>query len=553
MKARLSSIMMHSVRPVLFNLRGGKPLAAALFLGAVSSAFAVDGTWVTGSGNGDWSDATKWSGSNVAGGTDATATFDGATGRDITLTAPVTIGNINVTNWSSTAWRIIGDTLTLDVSSGVPTITAPAGDSLAIYSVIAGNEGFKLAGVSRVYLAGVNTFTGGVEVSSGVLYTKNAAALNSNTVTLSGAATQWLIDGGGSDYASDVVVGSSSTYLNMSQNGSTITLSGDISESGGTRDLVIRTNGGDAGVVLSGNNSYTGNTLLGATHNFGYVAARATTNNALGTGTANVDFASGGSKTHDDDALELANNITIANKTLTLRGQGRSDAGSLRSVSGTNTWSGGVNTGTFGNARIGVDADQLTISGVISGAGAGGLTKVGDGMVVLSNGNSYTNGTLVNAGTLLVGHEDAVAGGDLTLGDGAGTDTLSISGDVALNVDDLSLTTSAKLAFNLTGNLNDTMISVFGDQIGSGTYIVDIFDGGGFANGTYTLMTVAGSFAAADFVLGNLPGDFAGSSLSWNSGTLVLNAVPEPTTGILVGLGLIGFLSARRSRASTRD
>lgn len=528
---------------------GSLLVGASAFFALVTVSPALDGTWDTASGNGDWSDATKWSGSNVAGGTDATATFDGATGRDITLTAPVTIGNINVTNWSSTAWRIIGDTLTLDVSSGVPTITAPAGDSLAIYSVIAGNEGFKLAGVSRVYLAGVNTFTGGVEVSSGVLYTKNAAALNSNTVTLSGAATQWLIDGGGSDYAGDVVVGSSSTHLNMSQNGTTITLSGDISESGGTRDLVIRTNGGDAGVVLSGNNSYTGNTLLGATHNFGYVAARATTNNALGTGTANVDFASGGSKTHDDDALELANNITIANKTLTLRGQGRSDAGSLRSVSGTNTWSGGVNTGTFGNARIGVDADQLTISGVIAGSGVGGLTKVGAGTLILSGSNTYSNGTVVNEGTLVVSHASAVAAGALTLGDGTGTDTLRIAAGTVLNVTNFSLTSSAELVFDLTGVLNGTKIAVTGNQLGTGTYTVNITDGGGFGNGTYELMTVTGTANAASFTLGTLPGGHPGSNLSWSGGTLLLNVVPEPSVCALAGLGItLSLFRRRRSR-----
>lgn len=74
------------------------------------------------------------------------------TGRTITLTDPVTIGHIELTNWTSEQWIITGSTLTLSTSSVKPTITHPTLDSLRISSLIAGTSGFEKAGSGRLYL-----------------------------------------------------------------------------------------------------------------------------------------------------------------------------------------------------------------------------------------------------------------------------------------------------------------------------------------------------------------------------------------------------------------
>ncbi len=102
-----------------------------------ASVWAVDGTFV-GQGNGtattaNYSDTTKWSGGTVASGTGATATINlngttGAGATAITVTAPVTIGNLTLATSSGGNFSLTGNgtaansTVTWATSSGTPTI-----------------------------------------------------------------------------------------------------------------------------------------------------------------------------------------------------------------------------------------------------------------------------------------------------------------------------------------------------------------------------------------------------------------------------------------------
>ncbi len=65
----------------------------------------------------------------------------------------------------------------------------------------------------------------------------------------------------------------------------------------------------------------------------------------------------------------------------------------------------------FGTGSLSVNnAGAMTISGVISGTGATGLTKTGAGILTLSGANTYTSATNINVGTLsgIVGPTSAV-------------------------------------------------------------------------------------------------------------------------------------------------
>ncbi len=63
-------------------------------------------------------------------------------------------------------------------------------------------------------------------------------------------------------------------------------------------------------------------------------------------------------------------------------------------------------------------AGDLTIAGVVSGAAANTLTKVGAGTLTLSAANTYTGQTFANAGTLLVNGNQSAATGNVTVNTG---------------------------------------------------------------------------------------------------------------------------------------
>ena len=50
---------------------------------------------------------------------------------------------------------------------------------------------------------------------------------------------------------------------------------------------------------------------------------------------------------------------------------------------------------------------------------ANGLSKLGANTLTLAAANTYTGGTTVTAGTLVLGNADAIAGGAINVADGA--------------------------------------------------------------------------------------------------------------------------------------
>jgi autotransporter-associated beta strand protein len=53
----------------------------------------------------------------------------------------------------------------------------------------------------------------------------------------------------------------------------------------------------------------------------------------------------------------------------------------------------------------------VTFSGSLAASNTGGLTKLGAGILTLSGSNAYTGMTTIGAGTIGLGHADALAGG----------------------------------------------------------------------------------------------------------------------------------------------
>ena len=157
---------------------------------------------------------------------------------------------------------------------------------------------------------------------------------------------------------------------------------------------------GSGTTVLAGANNYNGTTTISA----GTLVAASST--ALGVGgwsaTSWTLLTSGAT-------LALQGNIRL-DEHMHVVGAGVDGLGALRSLSGNNAL-----TMTYGNSgsgpgfaldddtTVGVDADTLMVTGFYHDSGSYGITKVGNGTLVLSQTNTYTGSTTVNAGTLRLG------------------------------------------------------------------------------------------------------------------------------------------------------
>jgi fibronectin-binding autotransporter adhesin len=209
------------------------------------------------------------------------------------------------------------------------------------------------------------------------------------------------------------------SYVLNPASGKTITVSAILSGSA----TVTKSDSGTA--VLSGNNTYTGLTTVSAG------VLRVSHSNALGT-TGNGTTVSNGA------ALELTytpapgvTGIAIGDEALTLNGDGISSGGSLRNISGHNTY-GGLITLSTNAVRINSDANTLTLNKSttaisatninltfggdgqyiyvpnIIATGSGTITKNGSSSLYLTGDNSYTGTTTVSSGTLYIGHNNGL-------------------------------------------------------------------------------------------------------------------------------------------------
>ena len=252
-------------------------------------------------------------------------------------------------------------------------------------------------------LTGNNTYTGGTIINNG-----------------------WLVIGHGGTSGS--ILGDVTDNGELAfERSDTFTYQGVISGTGGLDQT------GTGTLILSGNNTYTGNTWVEAG------TLLATTSSGFGSGSVAV---------FDSATLQLQGNITVANA-LELFGTGTAGNGALENVSGNNTASGAITLDA--DSRINSDAGTLTLSNTLDNAGhaltlggagnlaasgviagAGSLTKDGTGTATLAGASTYSGGTAVNAGTLVAAGSSALGTGTVTVGSGA---TLQASGGITLNND----------------------------------------------------------------------------------------------------------------------
>ncbi|WP_349630453.1 autotransporter outer membrane beta-barrel domain-containing protein [Bradyrhizobium iriomotense] len=365
-------------------------------------------------------------------------------------------------------------------------------------------------------------------------------------------------------------------------------------------DLTIINSGSISGGLNDGSTRANAITFTGGSNVLELWAGSAITGNVVGTGTDTFRLGGSANSTFDVSSIGttaqyqgFSTFVKTGTGTWTLTGTTTAatpwsiDQGTLAVTSDSNLGaaSGGL---SFGGGTLQVLADfvssrsvtlnagggtfdsngySVTLSGAVGGAG--GLTKIGSGTLVLTGTSSYTGATIVNAGVLDV--EGAItATSAVTVNAGA---TLTGSG----LVDPLTVTINAGgvlapgngtagSSMTIDGNLvmqsgaiyrvqldpsSASFATVNGTATLGGATVNAVFANGSYVSKTYTILTASGGVSAtfASLVNTNLPSNFQ-TTLSYGVNdaylNLVLNfAIPGGLNGNqqAVGNALTGFFN----------
>ncbi len=350
------------------------------------------------------------------------------------------------------------------------------------------------------------------------------------------------------------------------QTGAQLTLSGSITMASGVFGVQPLFRAGDNNgdfVTLSGSgNNWDLETLIFSGGSTGNAGLRLGANNALPTGISVLGATSSFAAT----SLDLAG----YNQTLNgLSGAGGGGTGQLKI---TNTVAATTSVLTLNNA---LDRANVNTS-ILDGAGKVAVVKEGAFSQSLGANNTYTGGTTVTAGTLVLASATTLqaATGDVSVTGG----TLAASVAATTLGGNLSVSSTGVIETAQTGTGNFTLSSGKTFTMSGGTWNLLIsspssFDSINSASGTPAFTITGGAIDLTGSTLAEgtyqvLGGFNSGTSSvsglnytgydagQWtvaldNAGILNVTAIPEPKTWALIGLGL-GFTLFRMSARSRR-
>jgi fibronectin-binding autotransporter adhesin len=375
------------------------------------------------------------------------------------------------------------------------------GNTLTLSGTIANGNGtsgvLTKSGAGTLILSATNTYSGGTTISAGTLQAMNANAVGTGSVTLAGGT--FLPGVAGPTFANAFAINTAGGSIGT--NGTTLTLTGNITNGNGTNGVLTKT--GTGTLVLSGNSSYSGGTAV----NLGTL--RVANSTAVGTGLVTL----GGSTFQAGAAgLSFANAFAI------------------------NTSGGTVDT----------NGNTLTLSGVIgNGNGAtGALRKTGAGTLVLAGNNTFGGGTILQQGTLRLEHNNALGSGALTtLGSVIDyADGVTLANPIVLNSNDTQLQMTVGVATQ-AGVISEAGGVRPLEKIGAGTLIFT-------ASNTYTGGTLV-SGGTLQLGNGGTTGNILGGAGNVSVASGAVFAVNRSDTFIYSGTvsGLGGF--AQRGTGTT--
>ena len=437
------------------------PSAAAILtflLSTASSSFAGSATWKANAANGEWFNVNNWVQGTIPNGPGDTATFESSNRTSIDIVANVevngvvfnagasaftiatnpqvvpviTISGAGVTNNSGIVQHFVVNqgaaqvTFLRSATAGSLTAYTNAGTMTFGETSTADNATFTndaLLNFTNTATAGDATFTNNSELIFDGDSTAGNGTFNNGTLNTSGGFIQF------GESPSDAPTGGNGIFTNLGSASSTV---------GGGFVVVHFGTAGDATFINDGataSGGIAGETLFQDTGDAG---------NAM-------LIANGGVGGGDGGSIQFATASTGGTARVEVFGNGNLD------ISGHNAP--GLTTGSIqGNGAVFLGANDLTVgtnnlgttfSGLIQDGGSGGgtggsLTKAGTGKLTLTKSNTYTGGTTITKGTLLVTNRSGSATGSGSVQVNAGTlgGTGRISGAATIG----TATTAATLA-----------------------------------------------------------------------------------------------------------
>jgi len=407
-------------------------------------------------------------------------------------------------------------------------------DNVNFGGVISGAGDVEQNGSGVLTLSGTNTYGGGTTVNSGGLSIASDANLGTGgTLDLESGTTLYVTATG--SFAHDVTLNADPTFNIASA--TTTTWSGEIDDGlSGPGDLVV--DGGGTLALTNTSNSYSGGTTV------------------LGGSTLLID--------NDGEIGATGGGLTLGDASTS----GTLKLGMTFNLAGTRAFVLGA-----GGGMIDTNGFDTTVLHAISGTG-GNLTKVGTGILTLTEANTYTGTTTISAGTLALTGSGSIATSSsvadnatfdisgITAGSTAIT-SLSGSGGVTLGGKTLEISSaSGTFSGNISGTGGLTLDSGTETLSGSNGYTgLTTISGGTLAlSGTGSISSSSGVADNGTFDISALTG--AGTSITTLSGngavalgakTLTLTAASGSFGGSIGGTGALAITGGTETLTSSNS
>lgn len=367
--------------------------------------------------------------------------------------------------------------INLGVPAGAATITGQISSS--------GNVNIAKTGAGNLNLNNSNpNFKGTIRMVAATINVGNIGALQNiildsrigDTGTWAGTSN-YTIGGLSGDRGANITI----SPINI---GNSIGL--DANFSGVISNSAVTTKIGTNTQVWSGNNTRTG--LLTVSDGILTLAHA----NAAGN-TATAITSSGGT-------LELSGGIALFSKPLSISGTGYNNSGSLRSISGSNTYSGSIRL--VADSSISVEDGVLFLLSALTGSAS--LTKIGAGTLELDAESVFSGQTTVSLGTLRLSAItpvsgtlvcDSIGSRNVIFGNTTRVDIPKYDGGAnGIKILNLENTSNAAVAFHTYAD-PDTYVPTF---TGTGTYYKHGSADIDLRNKTTTNISVEGGRMLAD-------------------------------------------------------